>query len=283
MLPRRLTVIPVLTGLVYAGIVAAWAVYLIPMALRRHEEVTRNQSIERFSSAMRVLSRKARDGGRTSVAPLRQGGAVLSPAPPRPSRAALQRAAHRRRRVLAMLVVASVGVAGAAALGVLPRTAVVVPVVLLACFFMAARRSVRRTRRLLTGASVDLAAQPMQPVMIRWGHAQDSGDEDTTTLTPEEVAAAAGLRRSEDGVAVDSESGSLWDPLPVTLPTYVDAPVVRRTVRSIDLGSEAWSSGHSAEASETAAAAEASAGADGVGAADVADSAEAEEKRAAAG
>lgn len=282
-MPRRLTVIPVLTGLVYAGIVAAWAVYLIPMALRRHEEATRNQSIERFSSAMRVLSRKARDGGRTSVAPLRQGGAVLSPAPPRPSRAALRRAARRRRRVLALLVVASVGVAGAAVLGVLPRTTVVVPVVLLAGFFLAVRRSVRRTRRILAGAPAGQATQPMHPVMVRWGHAQDSADEDTTTLTAEEVAAAAGLHRSDDAVAVDSESGSLWDPLPVTLPTYVDAPVVRRTVRSIDLGSEAWSSGHSAEASGTAAGAEASAAASSAGAADVAEPPEAEEKRAAAG
>ena len=31
------------------------------------------------------------------------------------------------------------------------------------------------------------------------------------------------------------DGGSLWDPLPVTLPTYVIKPKARRTVRTIDL------------------------------------------------
>ncbi len=39
----------------------------------------------------------------------------------------------------------------------------------------------------------------------------------------------------------------MWDPLPVTLPTYVDkAPAARRTVRTIDLDSTGvWTSGRS--------------------------------------
>ena len=40
-----------------------------------------------------------------------------------------------------------------------------------------------------------------------------------------------------DAVVVPTEDGgSLWDPLPVTLPTYVSKPKAKRTVRTIDLG-----------------------------------------------
>jgi hypothetical protein len=42
--------------------------------------------------------------------------------------------------------------------------------------------------------------------------------------------------------------GSLWDPVPVTLPTYVHKPRAPRTIRTIDLGaSGVQSSGHTEE------------------------------------
>ena len=47
-------------------------------------------------------------------------------------------------------------------------------------------------------------------------------------------------------VTVSTDDGrSLWDPLPVTLPTYVSKAKATRTVRTIDLGQpDAWTSGH---------------------------------------
>ena len=54
------------------------------------------------------------------------------------------------------------------------------------------------------------------------------------------------------------DGGSLWDPLPVTLPTYVTKPKARRTVRTIDLGEPGtWTSGRTAEDTEIVARAEA--------------------------
>jgi hypothetical protein len=55
-----------------------------------------------------------------------------------------------------------------------------------------------------------------------------------------------------DAVAVATEDGgSLWDPLPVTLPTYVTKAKAKRTVRTIDLGEPGtWTSGHTAEDTE---------------------------------
>ena len=48
-------------------------------------------------------------------------------------------------------------------------------------------------------------------------------DEDTTGLAREELEAAL------------ADEGSLWDPLPMTLPTYVNKARARRTVRTIEL------------------------------------------------
>ena len=62
-----------------------------------------------------------------------------------------------------------------------------------------------------------------------------------------------------DAVAVPTvDGGSLWDPLPVTLPTYVTKPKARRTVRTIDLSEPGtWSSGRSDEDSQLVAQAQA--------------------------
>ena len=83
--------------------------------------------------------------------------------------------------------------------------------------------------------------------------------------TPRQAAAPAGRPRPSSGRTVDErgvadfddtedtvgipvapcsrrssiptdDGGSLWDPLPVTLPTYVTKPQAKRTVRTIDLG-----------------------------------------------
>ncbi|MDX6310468.1 MAG: hypothetical protein QOI06_3514, partial [Nocardioidaceae bacterium] len=84
-------------------------------------------------------------------------------------------------------------------------------------------------------------------------------DEPTVTLTAaERKQAAAAMIAEEHVVAVameTSEGGSLWDPLPVTLPTYVGTAVAKRTFRTIELGEAGtWSSGHSDADSETVAA-----------------------------
>jgi hypothetical protein len=46
------------SGLILLVIVAAWLAVLVPMALRTHESSTSLSSVDRFSDAMRVLSRR---------------------------------------------------------------------------------------------------------------------------------------------------------------------------------------------------------------------------------
>ena len=48
-----------LSGLIYATIVVLWAAVLVPMWLRRHDDVTESRSVDRFQGAMRTLSRRA--------------------------------------------------------------------------------------------------------------------------------------------------------------------------------------------------------------------------------
>src|SRR3954447_19448430 len=69
---------PVVSAVIYAAIVVMWGVVLVPMWLRRHDAATESRSAERFSTAMRTLSRRthATPGRRYVVMPRRQAGAV---------------------------------------------------------------------------------------------------------------------------------------------------------------------------------------------------------------
>ena len=55
------------SGLILLVIVGAWLAVLVPMALRSHESSASLTSVDRFSDAMRVLSR--RDERRAIVVP----------------------------------------------------------------------------------------------------------------------------------------------------------------------------------------------------------------------
>ncbi|MDF3293831.1 divisome protein SepX/GlpR [Streptomyces silvisoli] len=60
------------SGLIYAAIVGAWAAYLVPMWLRRQDELNEARPTERFSTAIRLLSGRA--GMERRYAKAREGG-----------------------------------------------------------------------------------------------------------------------------------------------------------------------------------------------------------------
>jgi hypothetical protein len=273
-----------LTGLIYAAIVVVWAVVLIPLALRRHDHAARSHSIERFSSAMRVLARRgsASESGSIAIAaPDRLARPSLShehlpaaldvAAPRRPTRAAMKAAAARRRRVLTILLVLTVVVVALSAVGMLPAYAAAAPFALVVGFLWLARRQVRKASDSYWQHLSDSRPEPSNVVrrdahasaarvdasegVVRVGAAES--EEDTVGISREDLAAAAGATRVEAVALATADGGSLWDPLPITLPTYVDKPAAARSVRTIDLGEPGtWSAGHSAADSETAATAE---------------------------
>ena len=68
-----------LSALIFVALAVAWAVYLIPKALKHHDEVQRSRSVDKFSHTMRVLARREPVDRRTArlvVSPVR---AVLRP------------------------------------------------------------------------------------------------------------------------------------------------------------------------------------------------------------
>ncbi|MCW2620716.1 MAG: hypothetical protein JWL64_318, partial [Frankiales bacterium] len=68
------------SGLILLVIVGAWLAVLVPMGLRSHDAQTSLRGTERFSDAMRVLSRRPTGNERTALVPRRPAGSrtVLS-------------------------------------------------------------------------------------------------------------------------------------------------------------------------------------------------------------
>jgi len=229
-----------LSGLIFVALAVAWAAYLIPKALQHHDEVVRSRSVDRFSHRMRVLARREPVNGRNArlvVTPrLVQSTPVVDtsspvPAMPRAGREAAQRATRRRRRVLGLILLANAAVASVAAFSVIVWWYVAIPAGLLAAWLVTCRVMVRGERGL--GRTSGMPAPVVEDQEVPGAsYAVVSALEDTMA-TPVVV-----------DVPIDPEA---WDPLPVTLPTYVSKPVAaRRTVRTIDLDSTGvWSSGRS--------------------------------------
>ena len=265
----------------------AWAVYLIPKALRHHDEVARTRSVDRFSTAMRVLAHREAVNGRdtrlvvtparstkrpqvrspgrpaTSEAPATQ--VVVEPAPTsarpnarvRARRTAARAAARRRRRILMFLLLCAVGTGAAAYLAYAPWWSVAIPGGLTLAYMLLCRTQVRHERVQAaeppahTGSTRQPAPAaehvevPVAEPVDEHGVADFDDGEDT-------IGIPVALLHAEAVSAADVET--LWDPLPVTLPTYVTKPKARRTVRTIDLGEPGtWTSGRTEEDAEVVA------------------------------
>ena len=59
-------------------------------------------------------------------------------------------------------------------------------------------------------------------------------DEDTTVIDLTDREATENIEISID-LSMPTTLGALWDPIPVAPPTYVQQPLLPRTVRTIDL------------------------------------------------
>ena len=287
----------------------AWAVYLIPKALRHHDEVARTRSIDRFSTAMRVLARREpvnRRDARLVVAPARAAGnpRVLTPTRPaepeapvavavKPAvsrarlearRKAARAAARRRRRLLSFLLLCTVATSVAAYLAYVPWWSVAIPGGLTLAYVVLCRTQVRRESLHDFDVLVEQPAEtgdanvtPRRAVRVE---VQDGTPRRPVATVAEQIdeRGVADFDDTEDTVGIEvalldaivvptEDGGSLWDPLPVTLPTYVSKPKAKRTVRTIDLGEPGtWTSGRTAEDTQIVAQAAAEAAEAGVAA-----------------
>ncbi|GAA1548154.1 hypothetical protein [Nocardioides humi] len=277
-----------LSSLIFVALFVAWAVYLVPKALRHHEEDASSRSVEGFSNRLRVLARReavssteaelvetGRSGraertdrsdrsDRSERKPVEEQEPDAEPAAPTPAprasrpaqrpldRPSARRAAARRRRVFTILLLATVVVAGLAIGKVVDWVWLAAPAGLMAAWLVACRLMVRRERSVRSVRS--------SPVRKR---RRTLADEAIATEDASAEASAEPLRDDTDEIpavtaevldepaAESPEEG--WTPVPVPLPTYVAKAPAGRTVRTIDLDSTGvWSSGRNEADSQLA-------------------------------
>ena len=187
-------------------------------------------------------------------------------------RKAAAAAARRRRHILVALLLAFAGMGIAAGLGHLPLWVVGVPAGLAVGFLVVARLTVRREHarweveivRLKVAASTSPSTSTSTSTSPASAAARLSAESGAREGESESVpapvpahdergfAVVSGLDDTSafpvgllDDVVPTTDAGSLWDPLPVTLPTYVTKPRANRSVRTIDLSAPGVaSSGH---------------------------------------
>ena len=133
-----------LSGLIYATIVVLWAAVLVPMWLRRHDDVTESRSVDRFQGAMRTLSRRAPAGDQREVLVPRRGQTHAVPDGGLEPPTAATIAAARRRRASIVLLSLSLVIGGLVVAHLVPKWAPVIPLLILAAFLLRARASARK-------------------------------------------------------------------------------------------------------------------------------------------
>ncbi|SDS41836.1 hypothetical protein SAMN04488570_1837 [Nocardioides scoriae] len=276
-----------LSAVIFVVLALAWAVYLIPKALQHHDEVAGERLEEGHTEKVRILTRRrhtdasattpAHDEVDTVVEVSSEDTVVRRPVVELTPTA---RAARNRRRVLGVLLGALVLVAVLAGAAVVPWWSLAVPGVLTLAFLVIARLSVRAQQRRRTAPvrTAPVAVPEVAPHVEPAAHAAPQVERPTPAARPASpVARPATVEPVEVPLDIDAElerllssgtspeerveveaaladDGSLWDPLPLTLPTYVGKATARRTVRTIEL-TGVTSSGH--DESDTALAREA--------------------------
>ena len=261
------------TGLIVAFVVAIWAAYFVPLVLRRYDEASTSSSLEDLSPLSRTINRPTAESAKvdapepTPAVDEAASETDADPAPsprPRVTRSAARRAARRRRRTLLTLLAATAIVGGVVGFRVIPIWSVAIPAGLVLAWLVACRLQVRQESSVST-RQVKKAKKPKKSKRSGWiteAKSASSVDDESTVIVSGQVEDVnPGRRHVMESTPLESDaldeqlviaapsvatSGDLvWDPLPVTVPTYVTKPRAGRTVRTIDFAQPgAWTSGH---------------------------------------
>ncbi|GAA4687946.1 hypothetical protein GCM10023347_49540 [Streptomyces chumphonensis] len=271
------------SGLIYAVIVGAWAAYLVPMWLRRQDELNDARPTERFSTAIRMLTgrasaerRQAKEDGERSEPPAPEepdGTADRPPADPASARPGAlhpeERAvrakvlARRRRTTMVLFLALTLGSVTAAVGGLHLLWAPAVPAGLLTAYILYVRAQERRRYAVrLASARVDRHRAEDAARRLR-ARRRPTGPDPAAAPTPEQPHTApspaddrrALVEATDHAEWVDQQRAPRalhdadgWEPVPVPLPTYVNAPVAPRHASGVDLEApDAWSSARATE------------------------------------
>ena len=238
------TVLHVGNGLIFAFVVVLWAAYFVPLAVRRYDEASKSNSIEKFSSLSRVVKEKVRREAPDLPIEAVSADTPIAATSLHVKREAWRIAARRRRRTLLTLIFAAAVVGGLTGFKVTPIWTPAIGLVLIASWLVACRVQVRGERG-ISRKSISTAAEEEQTVIIS-GQFEDVEPHRQHVMVKSELEANALDEQLVIAVPVGGTTGEpQWDPLPVTVPTYVTKPRAGRTVRTIEFGEPgAWTSGH---------------------------------------
>lgn len=236
-----------MTGLIYVVIIALWAAVLIPIWLRRHDQISEVRSTARFSSAMKTLGKNEKSGRSA-----RRGSSLGRPTSP-----AQEAAAKRRAVVMGILSAALAVVLALAVVGLVPRWAPIVLAVVVLTYVIAAsmtssrraagadRRSMADDESLEYGIDEydDEFESEFEEDYREVAYADRVADvayprSRGTRPTSKRVRDAQMAAAMDDFLSWDpwegEQSEERWSAVPTTLPTYVNAPRATRVRRPIE-------------------------------------------------
>lgn len=234
-------------AVIFGVLVVAWIAYLVPwFVMRRHDHVEDSREVPDFPESMAIV----RDGRLSISSDAPQDEPDLEVATPftraharHEVRLAWAEAAVRRRRTLAVLLGLTTVCSVLAVTSVLSWWFAAVCAFLVVVFLVISRISV----------------VAMSKRFDRRMELIDKGWDETTVainlddMTPGVDGGPKSDEQAPEGYSVElnppeaRKPGSLWEAVPVTVPTYVSKPVAARTVRTIDLSAPGPVAGQTAD------------------------------------
>lgn len=253
--------VPTVTGVIYVVIIALWAAVLIPIWLRRHDQISEVRSTARFSSAMKTLGSRGRpryasgvddqEGYYSTAAPTMSGGRASAGryddpearmrrgAPdqrtaspdwtddgldPAYERELVRRAAATRRTlVLGTLTAILLVTLVLAIASILPKWVPILAAVPVVAFVLAT--AMTASARAAAPSRSTARRAPARPASSRRAERVDEAPGATASAT-------AQVDDWETWNAWDDDDA--WEAVPTTLPTYVSAPRASAVPREID-------------------------------------------------
>lgn len=231
-----------MSAVILAVIVVMWAVVLVPMWLRRHDAASESRSVDKFSTAMRVLSRRNSTDRRYVLMPRRErvadvhvsGAAATRRPAPRPATAAPPARPKRRGSLAARRRRLLLGLAGVAALtfvlmlaGVVSWPFQFVVDLVLVAFVVHLRNQAKRTaavarqrRRSAVAPSAPTGSTPAPSPRRAPAPPAPAYASAPSASYDEQVGQAAAAATGTD----DASASDAWDPVPVPPPTYTMKP-----------------------------------------------------------
>lgn len=195
-----------MTGLIYVIIIALWAAVLIPIWLRRHDQISEVRSTARFQSAMSTLGKR----GKTQA-----------------DAAAL--ASRRRAITLGILLMALATTLVLGILNMAPMWLAILFAGLVGAYLVAAA---------LTADQRGVAVRSERIIVETYVEDDMKSDEivaESLVEAPARKRKFASLAQDEEFTKWDAwEEDNAWEAIPQTLPTYVGAPRASAVPRRID-------------------------------------------------